>query len=115
MAAWAKRRGPFPKRVLRHDTNVGFVRNANSGFAAREGEHVVLLNSDTVVTPGWLERLVDAALSDERIACVMPMSNQCSFHSQSVPMGWNIFQYAADLGRRFACHARCGRTLNSLP
>lgn len=92
--------GPMPKRVLRNDTALGFVRNANRGFSEAHGDMVVLLNSDTVVTPGYLEGLVAAASSDSRIACVMPSSNQCSFHSVDIPMGWNIFQYAADVRRR---------------
>jgi GT2 family glycosyltransferase len=100
MRAFVAAPGPLPKRMLRNETATGFVRNSNRGFAEAEGEWVVLLNSDTLVTPGWLEGLVDAGLSDPRIACVMPMSNQCSFHSLALPMGWNVFQYAADVRRR---------------
>lgn len=90
----------MPVVVKRNETALGFVQNANRGFRETDGDLVALLNSDTVVTPAWLVRLVNAISSDPRIACVMPMSNQCSFHSVDVPMGWNIFQYSADLGRR---------------
>jgi len=41
--------------------NVGFTRAANAGIGAARGEHVVMLNNDTEVTPGWLEALVDCA------------------------------------------------------
>lgn len=98
--AWAAGPRTFPVEVKRNEEALGFVQNANRGFNETNGDFVVLLNSDTVVTPGWLARLVEAALSDPKIACVMPMSNQCSFHSVEIPMGWNIFQYSADLGRR---------------
>lgn len=97
---WAAGPRRFPVEVKRNPVAKGFVQNANRGFRETKGELVALLNSDTVVTPAWLPRLVDAIHSDPRIACVMPMSNQCSFHSLDVPMGWNIFQYSADLGRR---------------
>jgi GT2 family glycosyltransferase len=100
MAAFVARPGPLPKRMLRNEKALGFVKNSNRGFAEARGEFVVLLNSDTLVTPDWLEGLLEAALSDPRIACVMPMSNQCSFHSLAIPMGWNVFQYAAHLRRR---------------
>ena len=74
------------------------MRLGDGGLIAKNKDgNYGLLNSDTVVLPGYLENLVNAASSDERIACVMPMSNQCSFHSIDVPMGWNIFQYAASL------------------
>ncbi len=97
---WAAGPRRLPVTVKRNETALGFVQNANRGFRETDGALVALLNSDTVVTPAWLERLVNAIASEPRIACVMPMSNQCSFHSVDVPMGWNIFQYSADLGRR---------------
>lgn len=87
-------------RVLRNERALGFVQNANRGLRASDADFVVLLNSDTIVTPGWLERLVGATLSDPRIAAAMPMSNQASLHSQAMPMGWNLFQYAAELGSK---------------
>jgi GT2 family glycosyltransferase/glycosyltransferase involved in cell wall biosynthesis len=92
--------GRLAKRVLRNEQALGFVQNSNRGFRETTADMVVLLNSDTVVTPEWLEGLLEAALQDEKIACVMPMSNQCSLHSLEIPMGWNIFQYAASLRKR---------------
>lgn len=92
-------KGGLPSRLLRNEKALGFVKNVNGGMRQSEADMALLLNSDTVVTPGWLHRLVDAALTEPRIASVMPMSNQASFHSADVPMGWNIFQYAAALGR----------------
>ena len=43
---------------------------------------MLLLNSDTVVTSGWLERLAACAASDPTIATATPFSNNaeiCSF------------------------------------
>ncbi len=98
--AWAEAPGACERRVLRNAEPTGFVRNANRGFAASDADVVVLLNSDTLVTPGWLLRLLAALATDERIGCAMPMSNEASFHSLAVPMGWSVFQYAKDLGER---------------
>lgn len=100
LAAWDDGRGPTERRVLRNDEALGFVRNSNRGLADARADVVVLLNSDTLVTPGWLLRLLAALARDERIACAMPMSNQASFHSLALPMGWDVFEYAADLGTR---------------
>lgn len=66
----------------RLDSNQGFVRAANVGFALAEAADVVLLNSDTVVPAGWLPRLRQAADADERIATITPLSNNgdvCSY------------------------------------
>jgi len=52
--------------------NLGFTAAANRGIAlARPGDHVVLLNNDAIVMPGWLEAL--AALADEPgVGAVVP-------------------------------------------
>ncbi|MCP5045151.1 MAG: glycosyltransferase [bacterium] len=99
LSAWLASRG-LPKRILRNETALGFVQNSNRGFRESTADIVVLLNSDTVVTPCWLEGMLEVIEADPKIACVMPMSNQCSMHSLEIPMGWNIFQYAADLRSR---------------
>lgn len=61
--------------VLRSATNRGFVRTMNEAFAVAGRRDVVVLNSDVVVGPHWLERLRDAAYSDTRIATATPLSN----------------------------------------
>lgn len=45
-------------RHVRHDTNLGFVRNCNATAALARGRYVVMLNNDTQVLPGWLDELV---------------------------------------------------------
>ncbi len=44
---------------------------------------MILLNSDTVVSPGWVNRLIACAESDPRIGLVGPLSNTASW--QSIP------------------------------
>ena len=71
-----------PCRVLieRNPENLGFIHTVNRGMAASAGD-VVLLNSDTVVTAGWLERLARAAASAPRVATVTPFSNHAEICS----------------------------------
>ena len=45
-------------RVIRNVQNLGFVGSCNAGAAAAQGEFLLFLNNDTVVTPGWLEALL---------------------------------------------------------
>lgn len=59
---------------FRNDSNLGFVATANRGMALCGGD-VVLLNSDTVVTPGWLEGLQRCMASDPAIATATPWTN----------------------------------------
>lgn len=46
-------------RAVRNAENLGFVGSCNAGAALARGEFVLFLNNDTVVTPGWLEAMVD--------------------------------------------------------
>jgi GT2 family glycosyltransferase len=50
--------------ILRNETNVGFPAGCNQGLACAGGQYLVLLNNDTVVTPGWLEGLIAWSLHD---------------------------------------------------
>lgn len=75
-------RAPFTVTIARRERNLGFVGNVNAAFAQTAGHDVVLLNSDTVTTPGWLDALVACAASDVHIATATPWSNNaeiCSF------------------------------------
>ena len=51
-------------RVVRLAANLGFAGGNNAGIREARGRHVVLLNNDTRVRPGWLKALIDAADSD---------------------------------------------------
>lgn len=68
------------RRVLTLTENRGFVHAANRGMAAATG-HPVLLNSDTVVTRGWLGALERCLASDPRIATATPWSNNAEIAS----------------------------------
>lgn len=70
----------FELEVLEHETPLGFVLSANRGLRGSDRD-VVLLNSDTQVTSGWLGRLRAAAYSNSRIATVTPFSNNATICS----------------------------------
>lgn len=61
--------------LQRHDRNLGFLASCNLAMSQGDSDYVLLLNSDVLVSPGWLERLLACAESDSRIAAVNPLSN----------------------------------------
>ncbi|HEX8013100.1 MAG TPA: glycosyltransferase [Casimicrobiaceae bacterium] len=68
--------------LLANKSNLGFTLTANRGMAeARAEADVVLLNSDTVVTRGWLDKLARCAASDPRIGTITPFSNNAEICS----------------------------------
>jgi len=74
-----------------NEENLGFVKNCNKGMQLGGSRYVVLVNSDVVVTPGWLFRLVECAESDERIASVNPFTNYASLINIPMPPGTNFY------------------------
>jgi GT2 family glycosyltransferase len=66
--------------VLRSEVNIGFVGACNLALAERQGD-ALLLNNDTIVTPGWLQELAEVVHSDARTACAAPLSNNATIFS----------------------------------
>ena len=78
---WAYRSALDVRYVLR-EVNLGFPGNCNAAFAETGDADLVLLNSDAVVTQGWLAQIARCAASDARIASITPWSNNaeiCSY------------------------------------
>lgn len=76
--------------VMRNSRNKGYTSSVNRGIRAAGRADVVLLNSDTRVTPGWLEGLTVPALADRRLATVTAMSDNAgafSFPEQGAANG----------------------------
>ncbi|MDG2308354.1 MAG: glycosyltransferase [Candidatus Binatia bacterium] len=61
--------------LLRNDVNQGFVVSANRGLRHADGRDVVLLNSDTIVTRGFLSKLTACAYEDDVTGIVSPLTN----------------------------------------
>lgn len=86
---------------FKNPQNLGFVRTCNLAFHIAKDRDVVLLNSDTIVTANWLEKLRDAAYSHPQIASVTPLTNNgeiCSVPdwlcSNYIPEGETIESFA---------------------
>lgn len=69
--------------LIENDENLGYTRSANRGLAAGTADFRILLNSDTIVSPNWAMKLLDAARQSDRIGIVGPLSNAAG--AQSIP------------------------------
>lgn len=65
---------PRLKYIL-NTTNRGFAGGNNDGIKMANGRFLILLNSDTMVSRGWLERIVGVLASDPAIGLAGPVSN----------------------------------------
>ena len=102
LLAEAPRDHPGLLIVDRSTENRGFVHTANEGLAAGAPDDVVILNTDTLVSPGWLRRILRAAASRPNVATVTPLTNNgtiCSvpqpFRENDIPRGYDVRSFAA--------------------
>jgi len=71
-----------PRLVLhRRDANRGYTKSINEGVALTGADWVVVLNSDTLVPKGWLDRMHAAARARPGAGMVGPLSNAASWQS----------------------------------
>jgi len=67
------RQHPMSVELITNESNLGFVETVNLGITSSTGD-VVILNADTTVTKGWLDRLAEAAKAPN-VATVTPLTN----------------------------------------
>lgn len=95
--------------VKNHTMNLGFSANINFGIFLSNRD-VVLLNSDTIVTRGWVEKIITAAYSDDNIATVTPLSNNATLCSipnncmeNEIPSEYSLDEWAAFIEKSSLC------------
>ncbi len=96
MGTFGSTSGPFRKNIdMYHsipiERRIGFLRSSNKGMKIGGSEYIVVLNSDTIVTPGWLSKMIRCASSDPRIASVNPLTNFAANIDLAIAPGANIF------------------------
>ncbi|MEX0585827.1 MAG: glycosyltransferase family 2 protein [Pirellulales bacterium] len=90
-------------RVVANETNRSFAAANNQGLALSQGHVLVLLNNDTLVTPGWLAAL-DAHLADPSVGLVGPVTNRAGNEAE-ISVDYNtlgeMFAFAAQRREAF--------------
>jgi len=102
-------------KVILNGRNLGFAAGNNVGIAASGGDYVCLLNSDTVVTEGWLDALLAPAEKDPRVGLVGPVTNSISGAQKlpSVPYDQDTLAGLAEFAARNRSE-QAGRTAAAL-
>jgi len=72
-------------RIIHFDEPLGFSRAVNEGMRAALGEFLVILNSDTIVTDGWADRLLEAMRNSPELGVVSPVTNRSGNPAQVDP------------------------------
>lgn len=73
--------------LIENKENYGFAKGNNIGFKKAKGKYVLFLNNDTVVTPNFLEPLIDDLEKDAKIGCIQPQMRLMDDKSRLDQMG----------------------------
>ncbi len=76
--------------LIQNDVNLGNIKSVNQGIQASTSDYVCVLDNDTIVFDGWLERMIRAANSGEKVGIVNPASNDLGF-KKPLLLSWNSF------------------------
>jgi GT2 family glycosyltransferase len=62
-------------KYIFNEENLGFAAGNNIGIKSTEADHYVLLNSDTIVTDQWLDKMAGFLEKNREIGMIGPVSN----------------------------------------
>ena len=86
-------------KVILNDENKGYAAGNNDGMRMAEGECLVLLNNDTLVTPGWLDALLGPLERDRTIGMICPVTNSAGNEQMIILPSLNEENYVEVAGR----------------
>ena len=86
LALWAAK-APGRRKVIANEGNHGFGGAVNQGLAVSTGSFLVVLNNDTMVSPGWARGLRRHFENDPRLGIVCPITNNIGNEAQVVLAG----------------------------
>jgi lipopolysaccharide heptosyltransferase III len=88
-------------KIISNAENLGFAGGCNTGIRAASGEWIVVLNNDVIVSPGWLEGMLEAA-NYWKLQIVTPAIREGEYT-------YDINAYARELTSRMRRVIRRGR------
>lgn len=78
-------------------SNLGFPKGCNEGIKISDGDNILLLNNDVIVTKNWLKNLILCLHSSKDIGAVGAVTNSCSYN-QTIPTQYHsideMFKFA---------------------
>ncbi len=90
--------------VVENAENIGCPPARAQGMALAKGDYVVLLDNDTIVTAGWLTRLIDHCENDPKIGLLGPSTNYISGPQRVPGVKYTDTQALAGIASQMATH-----------
>ncbi|MFF2092521.1 methyltransferase domain-containing protein [Paenibacillus sp. NPDC058174] len=109
-AVWAAEQTDV--KVIANKDNAGFPKACNQGLQHAAGSFLLLLNNDTLVTPGWLTGLQRCLTSDAAIGAVGPVTNSASYWS-AIPASYTTLEELDQFAEALSSSAKAAGTQGS--
>jgi GT2 family glycosyltransferase len=93
--------------------NLGFAAACNRGLSRADGETLVLLNNDTIVSTGWIDRL-RSHLENPAVGMVGPVTNRIGTDAEIETTYRTLGEFHAFAAERAARHAGRSRSTRML-
>ncbi|MCM1989289.1 glycosyltransferase [Oceanirhabdus seepicola] len=87
-------------KIIFNKENLGFPKGCNQGIRVAQGDNILLLNNDVIVTPNWLENLMKCLYSSDDIGAVGAVTNSCS-NFQSIPKQYDTYDELINFAEKF--------------
>lgn len=109
-----KRTHYAPYNIILHDNSIVNQKLSylwNMYFENASSDFVCLLNNDTIVTAGWLDKMMETMLSDDSIGAVGPSTNNCGnvqkVKFSSIPKGRTELDMESVYGKKWQLSGFC--------
>ncbi|MCX5809877.1 MAG: glycosyltransferase [Proteobacteria bacterium] len=88
-------------QLIENKENLGFAKGCNHGIEASEGEFILLLNNDVMVTQEWLSGMLECLNSAPDVGIVGPMTNDIGGLQQIVSDEYQSVDYLDKYATQF--------------
>lgn len=116
-----KKTAPIPVSIIANSVNAGFATANNQAILRAQGKYILLLNSDTVIQPEALEKLIEAMRSNQSKTLGIVAASLINEDGTPQPQGGDlpsltslfVFAFMLDdlplIGRLLPSHQHTGR------
>ena len=87
-------------KIKLNNRNEGFAKANNQGMQMAEGEYIVLLNNDTIVTSHWLTKLIGYLEKYSEVGMVGPVTN-CSGNESKIDVTYTSIEDIEEFARQY--------------
>lgn len=88
--------------IKQNKENLGFVKTVNRGLELSTADCVLLLNSDCLLSPKTIEKLIHHLENDSKIGLICPLASNAANITIPIPEGWNYTSIDALLEKHFS-------------